>query len=201
MDWLVDLQFREIQREDMTILFQQPRPRETRFEIERLPGVRRAEPFRAVPARLRFEHRSRRVALLGLDRDAELHRLLDRDLARVPLPPDGLLLTAGLADVLGARPGDVVTAEVLEGARHVRRVVLAGVVDEPVGLLRVHGARRAGPAARRRGSRLGGLPPRGPGRCGRSLRPPQAHARRRRRVVPHAWRSRPSRRRSRRVSA
>ncbi len=133
VDWLVDLQFREIQREDMTILFQQPRPRETRFEIARLPGVRRAEPFRAVPARLRFEHRNRRVAILGLDRDAELHRLLDRDLARVPLPPDGLLLTAGLADVLGVRPGDAVTAEVLEGARPVRSVVVAGVVDEPVG--------------------------------------------------------------------
>ncbi len=133
VDWLVDVQFREIQREDMTILFQQPRPRETRFEIGRLPGVRRAEPFRAVPARLRFEHRSRRVALFGLDRDAEMHRLLDRDLRPVPLPPDGLLLTAGLADVLGARPGDVLTAEVLEGARPVRDVVLAGVVDEPVG--------------------------------------------------------------------
>ncbi len=133
VDWLVDVQFREIQREDMTILFQQPRPRETRFEIARLPGVRRAEPFRAVPVRLRFEHRNRRVALLGLDRDAQLHRLLDRDLRAVPLPPDGLLLTAGLADALGARPGDVVTAEVLEGARPVRSVVLAGVVDEPVG--------------------------------------------------------------------
>ncbi|HSB63871.1 MAG TPA: ABC transporter permease [Thermoanaerobaculia bacterium] len=134
VQWLVDVQFREIQREDMTIVFQQPRPRETRFEIARLPGVRRAEPFRAVPARLTFEHRSRRVALLGLDRDAELRRLLDRDLRPVPLPPDGLLLTAGLAGILGARPGDVLTAEVLEGARPVRRVVLAGVVEEPVGL-------------------------------------------------------------------
>jgi putative ABC transport system permease protein len=50
------------------------------------------------------------------------------------LPPDGLLLTTELAEILSVRPGQSVTVEVLEGARPVRDVVVAGTVDELVGL-------------------------------------------------------------------
>jgi putative ABC transport system permease protein len=39
-----------------------------------------------------------------------------------------------LVEILGASPGDTLTLEVLEGARPVRRVILAGLVDEMVGL-------------------------------------------------------------------
>jgi putative ABC transport system permease protein len=52
----------------------------------------------------------------------------------VDLPPDGLVLNAKLGEILNARPGDVVTIEVLEGTRPVRQVVVAALVDEPVGL-------------------------------------------------------------------
>ncbi|HVV46706.1 MAG TPA: ABC transporter permease [Bryobacteraceae bacterium] len=63
-----------------------------------------------------------------------MRRLVDRHLRPVDLPPDGLVLTAKLASILGARPGDMVTVEVLEGARPVRATSIAGTVDEPVGL-------------------------------------------------------------------
>jgi putative ABC transport system permease protein len=54
------------------------------------------------------------------------------DVARIP--PEGVLLTTKLAEVLGAKTGDRLTVEVLEGARPITRVAVAGTVDEMIGL-------------------------------------------------------------------
>jgi putative ABC transport system permease protein len=131
---LADVQFRHVQRENVTVLFNTPRPASVRYELAHLPGVLRAEPFRSAPVRLRAAHRSRRVALLGLAESGELRQLLTRDLARVALPPEGLLLTGKLAEILEVSPGDTLTVEVLEGSRATRRVVVGGTVDELLGL-------------------------------------------------------------------
>ena len=45
-----------------------------------------------------------------------------------------MLLTTKLAEILGAKTGDTVTVEVLEGARPMRQVSVAGTVDEMIGL-------------------------------------------------------------------
>jgi putative ABC transport system permease protein len=131
---LVAVQFHAVQREDVMVVFQETRPSHARYELEALAGVMRVEPYREIPVRLRFGNRSRRLAILGLEPAAQLRRLVDRHLRPVDLPPDGLVLTAKLATILGVRPGDMVTVEVLEGARPVRATSIAGTVDEPVGL-------------------------------------------------------------------
>jgi putative ABC transport system permease protein len=97
-------------------------------------GVSYAEPTRSVASRIVFEHRSYRAALQGVQPDGSLRRLLDRDLRRVELPVDGLILTDFLASMLGAKPGDMLTVELLEGNRAVRQVPLAGLVSEYVGV-------------------------------------------------------------------
>ena len=131
---LVSVQFHAIQREDVTVVFQEPRPTHVSHELSQLAGVLRVEPYREVPARLRLGHRSRRVGILGLPLEGELRRPVDKQLSPVDLPPNGLVLNAKLAEILNARPGDVITVEVLEGARPVRQVAVAALVDEPVGL-------------------------------------------------------------------
>ncbi len=132
--YIADVQFRIVQRDDVTVIFHDPLPARARHDLMHLPGVLRAEPFRAVPVRLRFGHRSRRVALMGLQPTTELHRMIGKDLRPLEVPPDGVLLTAKLAEILGAARGDTLTVEVLEGARPVRPVPVVGVVDELVGL-------------------------------------------------------------------
>jgi putative ABC transport system permease protein len=134
MQHIIDVQFRNVQREDVTIVFNEPRPARVRYEVTHLPGVLQAEPFRAVPARLRFEHRIYRIALTGLEPTGELRRLLDRKLHTVYLPPEGVVLTTKLAEILGVTPGDVLTVEVIEGARPTRNVAVAGLVDELIGV-------------------------------------------------------------------
>lgn len=134
LEYIIDVHFRTAQREDVTVTFNNPRTSRARYDVAHLPGVLRAETFRAVPVRLRFEHRSKRVAILGIKPDGELRTLLDRQLQRVDLPADGLLLSTKLAEVLGARPGDLITVEVLEGERRIRGVPVVRLVDEFIGL-------------------------------------------------------------------
>ncbi len=132
--YIADVQFRIVQQDDVTVTFQNPVSSRARQEIEHLPGVLRVEPFRAVPVRLRFGHRTHRTALLGFEPGAQLHRLVDSRFHPFELPPAGVLLTAKLADMLGVSPGDRLTVEVLEGERPVRRLAVVGTVEELVGL-------------------------------------------------------------------
>ncbi len=132
--FMIDLQFRTIQREDVTLTFSRPVRASARYELAALPGVRAVEPFRALAVRLRAGHRSRRVALLGLPDPSPLLRITDRNLVAHRVPPRGLLLSAQLARLLGITAGEAVTLEVLEGRRIVRTVPVAAVIDDVLGL-------------------------------------------------------------------
>jgi putative ABC transport system permease protein len=71
---------------------------------------------------------------LGLPQKGELRRPVDRQLHPLDLPPHGLVLNTKLAELLAARPGDILTIEILEGARPVRQVPVVALADEPIGL-------------------------------------------------------------------
>ena len=132
--YLADVQFRLVQSDDVSVGFHDPLPLRARHDVARLPAVLRAEVFRTVPVRVRFEHRSRRTALMGLEGGARLHRLVTRDLQAVEVPPAGVVLTAKLGEILGVRRGDSLVVEVLEGERPLRQVPVVGFVDELIGL-------------------------------------------------------------------
>jgi len=134
VNYLMDFQFRQVQREDMTIVFNEPRPAITRYEVANLPGVISSEPFRLVPARLRFEHRTYRTALTGINPQGELRRLMNKNANLVYLPSNGVVLTTKLAEILHVQPGDTLTVEVLEKNRPVRQVTVTGLVDELLGV-------------------------------------------------------------------
>lgn len=134
MDYMLRVQFQVMQRDDVMVTFAEPESAGVRHELMRLPGVLAAEPYRVVPARLRFEHRGKRVELTGLPPKGELRRLVDAKLRPVRLPASGVVLTRKLGERLGVRPGEFITASVLEGARPVRALQVAGLVDEPVGI-------------------------------------------------------------------
>lgn len=134
IELMQEVQFQTVQREDVTVVLREPASAATRHTLARLPGVLRTEPFRVVPARLRNGHRTYRAALQGLTPGGELRRIVGSDFRPHELPEDGVLLTDYLAERLGVRPGDRLTVEVLEGARPVREVVVAGVVEEMIGM-------------------------------------------------------------------
>lgn len=132
--YMLSVQVNEVQRDDVTLLYNEPRGPDAGIAIAKMDGVIQAEPFRLLPAWLRHEHRSKRIEVTGLSPGHELRRLLDGRLRPVELPQQGLVLTEKLARILGVAPGDLVTMEVLEGARPVLQVPVVGLVDEMLGL-------------------------------------------------------------------
>lgn len=131
---LMRMQFEEVQREDVLIVFNEPASATARLEVSRLPGVLYAEPFRSVPVRFRNEHRSKRAEIIGIEQGSRLRRLVDSEGRTVDLPPDGLVLSSKLAEILDVATGDTLRMEILEGARPVRQIQVSRLVDELVGL-------------------------------------------------------------------
>ena len=106
----------------------------------------RAEPFRAVPARLQAGPASRTVGDARPACRPGLEPRGGRASAHRALPPDGLVLSTKLAELLGVRAGDDVTVEVLEGERPVRARSGVAARRRVHGHERLHVARRPAPA-------------------------------------------------------
>jgi putative ABC transport system permease protein len=127
------IQFESVQRYDAMVVFDVPRSAAAGWELVNLPGVRRMEPFRAVPVRLRRGPVTKRTTLLGLEPGSELQRLVDRDGTVRQVPRGGLLISDVLAADLDVAAGDTLTVEVLEGKRAVRAVPVAAVSRDIIG--------------------------------------------------------------------
>lgn len=131
---LVYIQFSEVMQEDLAVAFAQPRPERAARELAHVPGVLEVEGLRAVPVRFRSEHLFRDGAVLGYPDGARLRQLRDRYGRPVPLPPEGAVLSAALADILHVGPGDGIDIDVQQGERSKRRLEVTGVVDDTFGL-------------------------------------------------------------------
>ena len=100
MNQVVDTQFDVAQVYDAVVTFVEPASARAGDDVTRLPGVVRAEGFRAVPARLRAGPRERSVSILGLPAASGLNRVVDATRGIVRLPPEGLVLSSKLAELL-----------------------------------------------------------------------------------------------------
>jgi putative ABC transport system permease protein len=126
---------RREQRQDLSVTFADPVAPRVIGQLARMPGVLTAEGMRAVPVRAHHEQRARDSVLMGLASDATLRRLVARGGGReIPIPDDGVLVTQTLAEILGVARGDRIELEVREGKRPTVHPVVAGFVDEAVGL-------------------------------------------------------------------
>ncbi|MEW6262849.1 MAG: FtsX-like permease family protein [Thermodesulfobacteriota bacterium] len=134
VDYIIYVQFNLTQREDLSVTLVEPAARKALYELTSLPGVEYGEVFRSVPARFRFGHRRFRTSILGVEPESRLFRLLDMELKPFEPPPEGIVLCEYLARMLGVRPGDRLTVEVLEGNRPVKTVPVAGLINQLVGV-------------------------------------------------------------------
>ncbi|HWP48442.1 MAG TPA: FtsX-like permease family protein [Candidatus Limnocylindrales bacterium] len=134
LDYVLEIEFHASKRQDMTVTFIEPASAPALHEINHLPGVLYSEPFRTVPVRLQFRHHSRHVSIMGLETERGLYRILDKNQHVIFLPPEGLVLSEKLAELLEVPVGETLLVEVLEGERPVREVVVTGLVSDFSGL-------------------------------------------------------------------
>lgn len=130
---LLGFQWDVIQRQDMNLGLVEPASVQVTHLLRQLPGVIAVEPFRGAAARLRFGHRSRQLGIQGTPANTQHSRVIDAAYREIPLREDGLVISAKLAEVLGAQVADKLTVEFLEGRRLIRTVPLVGVSEDLTG--------------------------------------------------------------------
>lgn len=131
---MVEVQFGMSQRSDLTAIYTEPASQRSLYSLGSLQGVEHVEGFRSVPAKLQFEHRFYRTSVQGIQPDGDLMRLLDTNLKVIDLPPQGVILTDYLAELLHIQVGDILTIEVLEGNRPIVQVPVVGTAKEYLGV-------------------------------------------------------------------
>lgn len=133
IEQMVDVDFRQAQRQDMTVSLAETQSSEVVRDFAALPGVLAAEPMRGVSVRLVHGHRTHRGAIQGVPPDAHLNLVKDAGGAVLRIPPEGLVLSTALAEKLAVAPGEQVTVDVLEGRRPVRSVPVVGLFETYIG--------------------------------------------------------------------
>lgn len=134
IDFMIDTVFFRTERQDATISFGVERSPRALQAVAAMPGVLRAEGFRAVPVILRKGHRERRLVIAGVMPGPDLARVLDEDLRPVEPVENGLMVSERVAKLLQLSIGDRVEIELLDkGHRHVEAPVTS-IVQSYVGL-------------------------------------------------------------------
>ncbi|MDD9731276.1 ABC transporter permease [Mameliella sp. AT18] len=133
IDLILEELFERANRQDATIALARPVNAAAELDALALPGVIKAEGLYAAPVRLVKGTQSRLVSLQGRTPEAGLSRLLDADGEVVDVPLTGLALSAGLADGLGARPGDRLRVDLLSASRGSWEIPVTAVIRQSLG--------------------------------------------------------------------
>lgn len=132
---IVDVQFRQVQQGDVLVNFRRPVPLGVVQDLRRLPGVLDAEPYRTEPVKISLRGRSEDTALSGYRGNARLLRVVDEQRGAVAMPPHGVVLSALLAEALGARVGDQVQIDFRLWNRRQVQVEVVDIVHSMFGKL------------------------------------------------------------------
>jgi putative ABC transport system permease protein len=134
LNYLMELQFQVIQREDLTISFDEIVNDSVRYDLEKLEGVAYVETFHNSAARFRFGHKKEEVGIQGMEPESRLRRIVNANGKVLSVPITGVVVSRLLANRLGVATGDVVQVEMLEGNRRFTELTISGVVDDFLGV-------------------------------------------------------------------
>jgi len=132
--FMLDYQFDHVLHSDVDIALRNEASAGTLLEARQLPGVDSAEPLLGVVCDLRHGPNARRMAITGLAPGHRLITPMQADLTPVDIPPQGLVLSAKLAEILDAQVGDTLELTPVRGRRETVAVPVASTIDVFVGL-------------------------------------------------------------------
>ncbi len=132
---VLDFKWDVVQRQDLNLSLAEPSSARVIHEFERLPGVIHVEPMRGAAVRISFQGRSRQIGLRSLEVGGLHSRTVEHGTREITPPPEGgIIVSAKLAEVLGAHIGDELIVEALEGRRPTRAVPLVALADDFTGI-------------------------------------------------------------------
>lgn len=134
VNYLVDFTFRRTSFQDVTVALREPIEVAAAREVAALGQSGRVEAELSVPCDISRGAASKRVGVTGLGPGFRLQRPLDVSGQPVKIPPEGLVLSKKLAEILQVRPGLTVRLKPLLATRQVVEVPVVAVVDSYLGL-------------------------------------------------------------------
>jgi putative ABC transport system permease protein len=134
LDALLHHQFDTAMREDLSVAFVRPLDPAACHDLRATHGVVACEPLVTAPVRARFGAIVKQVVVTAPADVGQLRRIIDRSGQPVAVPPTGLLVSRRLLDHLGARVGDGLTLETVEGRPQQRILRVSAALDDELGL-------------------------------------------------------------------
>ena len=131
---VLDFQWDVVQRQDLNLGLVEPSSARLAHELAQLPGVIALEPSRNAGVRIHFQGRDRQIGLRSLLPGGLHSRAVDVQGRELVPPPEGIIVSGKLAQVLGAKIGDFLTVESLEGRRTSLVIPLVGLADDFTGI-------------------------------------------------------------------
>ncbi len=131
--YLMDFQFKWTRQADMELTFRHPVSFEALDEASRLPGVDRAEPVLTTACHFIAGPYRRKLAVMGLAKEARLTVPRDTEGHPIAIPDEGLLMSAKLARLMHVTVGDRIVVRPVEGLREAHEVEVKRLVDGYLG--------------------------------------------------------------------
>jgi putative ABC transport system permease protein len=133
VDTMIDLAFGRAERGDIVVTFAEPRDARASYELARLPGVMRVEPFRFVGAKLIAGQRVLREGLSSNSPGADLSRIVDMNGQVIEPLAGGVIISSRVARQLGVEAGRPLQVNITEGERPQVELNISKVIDTPLG--------------------------------------------------------------------
>lgn len=134
VDFMINTIFVRTERQDATVFFPHELGPGAAQAVAAMPGVLSVEPFRSVQVVMRHGHYQRRLTVSGYPARPILARLLDIGLDPVSPPPEGLLVSQRVADLLHVRAGDTVRLELVEHNGRTVEAPVTAIIQSFIGL-------------------------------------------------------------------
>ncbi|MEO8103413.1 MAG: ABC transporter permease, partial [Betaproteobacteria bacterium] len=131
---ILEFQWDVVQRQDISVGLIEPASAEVLNHLRQLPGVVAAESFRNAFVKVHFGQSHRQLGIQGLPAAGLHNRVIGAGHRQIGLDANGLVVSAKLAEVLGAQVGDELLVESLEGKKVMRPVTLVGTSEDFAGL-------------------------------------------------------------------
>lgn len=134
VDYLLTYQWNDHLRQNVMIHMRETSTSRAQYNLSHLPGVILIEPYRGFLARVSNGHHERMVYILGISGNSRL--IQPRDVLGRPivLPQEGVVISRKLGEVLGAKMGDKIYVQALEGHCEMREVGVRGFMSDFYGL-------------------------------------------------------------------
>ena len=134
MIYMMDVQYRFSQRQDLTLSFFDPTEYRSLYDLLNLPGVEHGEVARSVPVKLHHGHLNFRTMISGLEPDGKIIQLQNAELKPFQLPSSGIVLSDYFAKLLDVKLGDRIVLEILDGRGTRREVQVAAFAKQYLGM-------------------------------------------------------------------